>query len=80
MDVGLPDQDGIEATAMIRLLHPEVAVVILSSHDGSAYREAARRAGATDYVAKSAVSTSLIPAITAALRQPAEGTSPEGHA
>jgi DNA-binding NarL/FixJ family response regulator len=67
MDIGLPDLDGIEATSIIRLLNPEIAVVILSSHDGRAYRDAARSAGAAAYVAKTEVSTALIPAITAAL-------------
>jgi DNA-binding NarL/FixJ family response regulator len=72
MDVGLPDADGIELTTMIRLRFPETAVVVLSSHDGSAYRDAARSAGAAAYVAKVDVSTALVPAISDALRQQAK--------
>src|SRR4051812_27050610 len=53
MDVGLPDADGIELTGRIRLLFPQTAVVVLSSHEDSAYREAARRAGAVAFVGKS---------------------------
>jgi DNA-binding NarL/FixJ family response regulator len=68
MDVGLPDHDGIEATMMIRLLFPEIAVVILSSHDERAYRDAARSAGAVGYVSKNDVFTALIPSITVALQ------------
>jgi len=68
MDVGLPDADGIALTTMIRLLSPLTAVVVLSSHEGSAYRDAARDAGAAAYVAKIDLSTELIPAISAALR------------
>ena len=68
MDVGLPDHDGIEATMMIRLLFPEIAVVILSSHDERAYRDAARSAGAAGYVSKADVFTALIPSITLALQ------------
>ena len=72
MDVSLPGHDGIEATMMIRLLFPEIAVVMLSSHDGSAYRDAARDAGAVAYVSKSDVSSTLIPTITTALQTGAE--------
>jgi DNA-binding NarL/FixJ family response regulator len=68
MDVGLPDADGIELTATIRLLFPQTAVVVLSSHEGSAYQDAARCAGAAAYVGKMDVATALIPAISAALR------------
>jgi two-component system KDP operon response regulator KdpE len=68
MDVGLPDHDGIEATMMIRLLFPEIPVVILSNHDERAYRDAARSAGAAAYVSKTDVFTALIPSITIALQ------------
>ena len=77
MDVGLPDADGIELTATIRLFHPQPAVVVLSSHEGSAYRDAARCAGAAAYVAKIDVSTGLIPAISAALRSRGRGAEPD---
>ena len=68
MDVGLPDGDGIELTATVTRLFPQTAVVILSSHEGSAYRDAARAAGAAGYVAKPDAATALLPAIAAALR------------
>ncbi|MEZ0308896.1 MAG: response regulator [Ramlibacter sp.] len=67
MDVHLAGRDGIETTALVRLLYPGIAVVICSGHDGRAYRDAANKAGAAAYVGKSEVSTALIPAITAAL-------------
>ena len=70
MDVGLPDADGIELTTMVRQRFPETAVVMLSCHDGSAYREAARSAGAAAYVAKTDVAA-LVPAISAVLRRQA---------
>jgi DNA-binding NarL/FixJ family response regulator len=76
MDIGLPDADGIELTATIRLLCPQTEVVVLSSHEGSAYRDAARCAGAATYVAKIDVSTELIPAISAALRPCARRAEP----
>jgi DNA-binding NarL/FixJ family response regulator len=75
MDVRLPDQDGISATSIIRQLYPEMAVVICSGHDGSAYRVAAHSAGAVAYVAKSEVSSALVPAIAAALLGHASGTT-----
>jgi DNA-binding NarL/FixJ family response regulator len=74
MDVGLPDHDGIEVTAVIRQLCPGTAVVICSSHDGRAYRDAAHAAGAAAYVAKAEASFALVPAIAAALQGHANGT------
>src|SRR5688572_29619374 len=63
MDVELPDADGMKLASAVRLLYPATAVVMLSSHEGSAYRDAARQAGVAAYVAKTDVATALIPAI-----------------
>jgi DNA-binding NarL/FixJ family response regulator len=67
MDVGLPDADGMKLASAVRLVYPATAVVVLSSHEGSAYRDAALHAGAAAYVPKIDVATALIPAISAAL-------------
>jgi DNA-binding NarL/FixJ family response regulator len=67
MDVGLPDANGIELTAQVKQMLPDTAVIIVSTHTGSAYTERARAAGAFAYVAKDAVHQDLLPAIRAAL-------------
>jgi DNA-binding NarL/FixJ family response regulator len=67
MDVGLPDANGIELTAQVKQMLPDTAVIIVSTHTGSAYTERARAAGAFAYVAKDAVHQELLPAIRAAL-------------
>lgn len=69
MDIGLPDANGIELTAKIKTILPETAVIIVSSHAGSAYTERARAAGAFAYVTKEAVHEELLPAVIGALRQ-----------
>jgi DNA-binding NarL/FixJ family response regulator len=67
MDIELPDANGIELTAQVKALLPDAAVIIVSSHTGSAYIERARAAGACAYVAKDNVHKDLLPAISAAM-------------
>jgi DNA-binding NarL/FixJ family response regulator len=67
MDVGLPDANGIELTALVKQMLPDTAVIIVSTHTDSAYTERAQAAGAFAYVAKDAVHQDLLPAIRAAL-------------
>jgi two-component system response regulator DegU len=52
MDVRMARVDGIEATAQLRAAHPEARIIVVSDHDQSDVRTAARRAGATGYVTK----------------------------
>src|SRR5687768_6295449 len=46
MDIGLPGQNGIEATRQIKALSPAVRVVMHSNHDHAVYREHCVKAGA----------------------------------
>jgi DNA-binding NarL/FixJ family response regulator len=68
MDLRMPGVGGLEATARIRVEHPEVAVVVLTmdSDDDSIF--AALRAGARGYLLKEAEVTDIERAIAGAAR------------
>lgn len=76
MDIGLPDANGIELTAQIKTMLPDTAVIIVSSHTGSAYTERAKAAGAFAYVNKEAVHDKLLSTIAAALGLKQSGNDP----
>lgn len=76
MDIGLPDANGIDLTTQIKAMLPDTAVIIVSSHAGSAYTERAKTAGAFAYINKEAVHDELLPTIAAALGQTPSGNSP----
>lgn len=52
MDLDLPGADGIQATRLIRTSYPEARVVMVTNYDDPYLRQAAREAGACDYVSK----------------------------
>lgn len=52
MDVKMPEVDGICATSQIKTAFPEARVVIVSQYNDADTREAARHAGAAEYVLK----------------------------
>jgi DNA-binding NarL/FixJ family response regulator len=68
MDVEMPDIDGIEATAALRMAVPYSAVVILSIHDDAQTRTRAQAAGAVAFIVKRGTTDSLV----AAIRQAAQ--------
>lgn len=55
MDIGLPGENGLELTGKIKADHPEVIVIILTSHDTPEYREAAIRYKADYFFSKEAL-------------------------
>jgi signal transduction histidine kinase len=57
MDVRMPGMTGFEATRAIRANVPAARVVFVTSYDEPALRQAAREAGAFDYVLKDDLST-----------------------
>jgi YesN/AraC family two-component response regulator len=52
MDIGLPDESGLELTKKIKAKYPDVSVAMLTTHDAPEYREAAFRYGAGHFLTK----------------------------
>jgi len=70
MDIGLPGMNGIEATRRIKTVVPTAQVVILTIHEDQAYRADGVAAGASAYVPKTRVQTTLLPTLMALLPEP----------
>jgi DNA-binding NarL/FixJ family response regulator len=69
MDIEMPEMDGIEATAALRRVVPQSAVVILSIHDDTQTRGRAQEALAVAFVEKRGATDSLLAAIRQAAGQ-----------
>ena len=67
MDKCLPDADGIELTSRLKILYPDIQVIVVSHRSGEDYVRHALAAGARAYVVKDHLATELIPAMAAAL-------------
>jgi len=52
MDISLPGENGLELTRKIKANHPDVIIIILTSHDSPEYREAAIRYKADYFFSK----------------------------
>jgi DNA-binding NarL/FixJ family response regulator len=63
MDITMRDGSGIEATARLTELHPDIAVLMLSMHDKLEYVTQAMQAGARGYVLKDAPGKDIVMAI-----------------
>src|SRR5512139_2158862 len=57
MDIQLPGQNGLELTRKIKADHPEIIIIILTSHDLPEYREAATRNKADYFFGKNLIAT-----------------------
>jgi two-component system response regulator YesN len=55
MDISLPGENGLELTRKIKVDHPDIVVIILTSHDSPEYREAAIRYKADYFFSKDAL-------------------------
>jgi DNA-binding NarL/FixJ family response regulator len=66
MDLQMPDVDGMEAIAVIRKLHPESRIIVLTTYPGDARAARALALGAKAYILKSASSAQILSAIRAA--------------
>jgi DNA-binding NarL/FixJ family response regulator len=60
MDIRLPGENGLELTRRIKTDHPEITVIIFTSHNFPEYREAAARYKADYFLSKSSVATEEI--------------------
>jgi NarL family two-component system response regulator LiaR len=60
MDIGMPGMDGVRATQVIKMQHPEVKVVMLTSHDAEEDVLNAFNSGANSYCLKDTSSDMLL--------------------
>jgi len=67
IDVGMPRMNGIVLTRKIRDEQPSVKVLVLTAYDDEAHLKQALAAGASGFVVKRSATTTLIPAIRAAI-------------
>ncbi|CAM2965151.1 response regulator transcription factor [Rariglobus hedericola] len=63
VDISLKTTSGIELTKNLKVLLPDLPILIMSMHDESLYAERALRAGAKGYVMKQEASESILIAI-----------------
>lgn len=68
MDLSLPDGDGLVLIRHVLAQRPNMAIVVLSMHDGALYVQDALSAGARAYVSKRSAPDELVDAIRAAGR------------
>jgi two-component system nitrate/nitrite response regulator NarL len=54
MDMDMPGIDGLETTRRVKASLPRAVVVMFSPVEGTAYRDAAARSGADDFIPKTA--------------------------
>jgi DNA-binding NarL/FixJ family response regulator len=64
----MPVLNGFEAAREIKIILPETAIVILSSHADQGFVEAAKKIGVRSYIAKSKAGEALVTAIEAAVK------------
>ena len=56
MDIGLPEENGIQLTQKIKEDFPEIAIIVISNYDTADYEKAALGAGATVFMSKASSS------------------------
>ncbi|MGQ0683338.1 response regulator [Bradyrhizobium sp.] len=67
IDVGMPGMNGIMLARKIREERPSVRVLILTAHEDEAHLKQALAAGAGGFILKRSATTTLIPAVRAAI-------------
>ena len=66
MDVRMPNVNGLKATRQLKEKMPELKIIMLTLYDFEEYGEAAKAAGAVDYILKKSINEEIIPAISKA--------------
>ena len=69
MDVAMPGMNGMEATRLIKAQPNAPRVVILTSHDLSHYRTAAKAVGADSFISKADFDSQLFPLLETLLAE-----------
>lgn len=59
MDIAMPGMSGFDATQAIKVKHPATRVIVLSSHVGEVYRNAALEHLADGYIEKNSMKSGL---------------------
>ena len=67
MDVRLPGENGLELTKKIKTDHPDIMIIILTSHDSLEYQEAATRNRANYFLSKDSTGGSEISILVRAI-------------
>lgn len=67
MDITMPVLNGIEATRILRMQHPDVKVIVLSMHSTRRFMSEALKAGASAYLLKDGSFQELLTAIRAVM-------------
>jgi DNA-binding NarL/FixJ family response regulator len=63
LDLAMADMPGWEVIPRLRMAYPEIGIIVLTLLDPSGYREMTLKAGADEFVSKSALGIDLLPAI-----------------
>jgi two-component system NarL family response regulator len=76
MDLEMPKLNGLEATQRLHTRWPHIAVIIVSVHDGPAWRAAGRECGARGFVSKDRAHKELARELHRVAADPAPGSDP----
>lgn len=68
LDVGLPDMSGLEVAGRLRDAHPDLAVILVSTHDAADYQELATAHGARGFLPKAELSGDALERLLAPAR------------
>ena len=68
IDISMPVLDGLQAASSLHSRHVRTKIIFLTVHEDQDYLDAAFSAGASAYVAKSELTTDLVPAIRKAMQ------------